>query len=60
MTRHLLGLFAGRPGARAYRRRLAMLAPRRSAGIEVLSDALAELAPALDAAPREPVAAFAS
>ena len=31
MTRHLLGLFAGRPGARAYRQTLAMLAPARGA-----------------------------
>jgi tRNA-dihydrouridine synthase A len=55
ITRHLLGLFAGRPGARLYRRRLATLAPRRGAGVEVLREAVAEVrrAPALeDAAER--------
>ena len=44
MTRHMLGLFAGRPGARAYRQRLAMLAPRRGAGIDVLREAVAQVA----------------
>jgi tRNA-dihydrouridine synthase A len=43
MTRHLLGLFAGRPGARLYRRRLATLAPKRGAGLEVLTEAVAEV-----------------
>jgi len=41
MTRHLLGLFAGRPGARAYRQRLATLATRPGAGIDALSEAVA-------------------
>jgi tRNA-dihydrouridine synthase A len=36
MTRHLLGLFAGLPGARLYRRRLALEAVKRGAGVEVL------------------------
>ena len=40
MTRHLLGLFAGRPGARLYRQRLSTLAPRRGAGLEVLREAV--------------------
>jgi tRNA-dihydrouridine synthase A len=44
MTRHMLGLFAGRPGARAYRQKLAMLAPARGAGLEVLREALAQVA----------------
>ena len=44
MTRHMLGLFAGRPGARAYRQKLAMLAPRRGAGVEVLRDAMGQVA----------------
>jgi tRNA-dihydrouridine synthase A len=44
MTRHLLGLFAGRRGARAYRQRLAMFAPKRGAGMEVLREAVAEVA----------------
>jgi tRNA-dihydrouridine synthase A len=38
-TRHLHGLFAGRPGARAYRRILASEAIRPGAGIEVLREA---------------------
>ena len=44
MTRHMLGLFAGRPGARAYRQKLAMLAPRRGAGVEVLREAVGQVA----------------
>ena len=42
-TRHLLGLFAGRPGARAYRRRLATDAVRAGAGLDVLRAAVAEI-----------------
>jgi tRNA-dihydrouridine synthase A len=57
ITRHLLGLFAGRPGARLYRRRLATLAPKRGAGLDVLREAVAEVsrAPALEEA-AEPLA----
>jgi tRNA-dihydrouridine synthase A len=44
ITRHMLGLFAGRPGARAYRQKLAMLAPARGAGLEVLREAVAQVA----------------
>ena len=44
MTRHLLGLFAGRRGARAYRQTLARLAPKRGAGLDVLAAAVAEVA----------------
>src|SRR6185437_1152873 len=40
-TRHLHGLFAGRPGARAYRQTLATEAVKRGAGIGVLRDAVA-------------------
>ncbi len=40
MTRHLLGLFAGMPGARAYRRRLAMEAVRPGANLETLRAAV--------------------
>ena len=40
-TRHLHGLFAGRPGARAYRRVLASEGVRAGAGIEVLRSAVA-------------------
>jgi len=41
MTRHLIGLFAGRPCARAYRQRLSTLAPRPGAGLATLSEAVA-------------------
>jgi tRNA-dihydrouridine synthase A len=51
MTRHMLGLFAGRPGARAYRQKLAMLAPARGAGVEVLREAVAQVAREREAAP---------
>ncbi len=40
MTRHMLGLFAGRPGARLYRRCLATEAVRRDAGLAVLRKAV--------------------
>nr|VFK61663.1 MAG: tRNA-U16,U17-dihydrouridine synthase [Candidatus Kentron sp. UNK]VFK68897.1 MAG: tRNA-U16,U17-dihydrouridine synthase [Candidatus Kentron sp. UNK] len=40
MTRHILGLFAGQPGARAWRRRLSENVCRPGAGIEVIQDAL--------------------
>lgn len=41
ITRHLLGLFQGQPGARAWRRHLSENAHLNGAGIEVLTDALA-------------------
>ena len=40
-TRHLHGVFAGRPGARAYRQTLACEAIRPGAGLDVLQKALA-------------------
>ena len=40
MTRHLLGLFAGRPGARLYRQKLATLATRPGAGLSTLREAV--------------------
>lgn len=40
ITRHLLGLFTGQPGARAWRRYLSETAHRHNAGIEVLEQAL--------------------
>ena len=40
MTRHMLGLFAGRPGARNWRRILTTGAVRPGAGLEVLDAAL--------------------
>ncbi len=42
ITRHMLGLFQGRPGARGYRRVLSE-APRPGAGLALLDQALAEL-----------------
>ena len=43
ITRHVLGLFAGQPGARAWRRYLSENAHRPGAGIEVLHAALERL-----------------
>ncbi len=40
MTRHMLGLFLGCPGARAWRRALSEQGVRRGAGVEVVHDAL--------------------
>jgi len=50
VTRHMLGLFAGRPGARAWRRALSEGAQNPAAGLEVLDAALAALDPALERA----------
>ena len=44
VTRHMLGLFAGRPGARAWRRVLSEGATRDGAALDVLDAALAEVA----------------
>ncbi|HXC55904.1 MAG TPA: tRNA dihydrouridine(20/20a) synthase DusA [Rhizomicrobium sp.] len=49
MTKHMLGLFNGQPGARLFRRHLSENATRKGAGVQTLRDALALLA-------REPVA----
>lgn len=43
ITRHVLGLFTGRPGARAWRRHLSEHAHREGAGAEVLADAAARV-----------------
>ncbi|WP_022704536.1 tRNA dihydrouridine(20/20a) synthase DusA [Pseudorhodobacter ferrugineus] len=43
ITRHMLGLFHGRPGARAWRRVLSEGASRDGAGLDVYNAALAEL-----------------
>ena len=40
MTKHILGLFNGRPGARLFRRHLSENAARQGAGIHVLREAL--------------------
>jgi tRNA-dihydrouridine synthase A len=52
VTRHMLGLFTGRPGARAWRRHLSEHATRDGAGPEVVEAALARV-------PEEPVRASA-
>jgi tRNA-dihydrouridine synthase A len=43
VTRHLLGLFQGQPGARAWRRYLAVEGVKDGAGIETLRDALGHI-----------------
>jgi tRNA-dihydrouridine synthase A len=45
MTKHMLGLFHGRPGARAFRRHLSENATRPGAGLQVLHAALGYLRP---------------
>jgi len=45
ITRHILGLFNGLPGARAWRRHLSEGAHREGAGIEVIRDALDQIRP---------------
>ena len=43
ITRHILGLFQGVPGARAWRRTLSEQAHRRGAGVEVVEEALRQV-----------------
>ncbi|KFI31306.1 tRNA-dihydrouridine synthase A [Haematobacter massiliensis] len=43
ITRHMLGLFAGRPGARSWRRSLSEAGSRPDAGLEALDRALEEI-----------------
>jgi tRNA-dihydrouridine synthase A len=54
ITRHMLGLFAGRPGARGWRRMLSQNAHRPGAGaalvLEALEEVLAEQAAQADLA----------
>lgn len=45
VTRHMLGLFSGRPGARSWRRHLSETATLRGAGTEVIEDGLELVAP---------------
>ena len=40
IARHILGLYHGRPRARAFRRHIAEQAPREGAGAEVLVEAM--------------------
>ncbi|MCB1337315.1 MAG: tRNA dihydrouridine(20/20a) synthase DusA [Maritimibacter sp.] len=49
VTRHMLGLFAGRPGARAWRRVLSEGASRPGVGPELVEQALAQVPEALAA-----------
>jgi len=48
MTRHILGLFHGMPGARQYRRHISENAHKPSATIEVLTTALQKTSGAQD------------
>ena len=50
MTRHMLGLFQGMPGARAWRRHLSEQAHPPGAGLATLRDALAHVRPRVPAA----------
>ncbi len=50
MTRHMLGLFVGMPGARAWRRHLATEGVKRGANAQVLRDAVRLVRPAVAAA----------
>ncbi len=50
ITRHMLGLFTGRPGARGWRRVLSERANKPGAGLDVLDAALGELQAAASAA----------
>ncbi|WP_424362857.1 tRNA dihydrouridine(20/20a) synthase DusA [Methylocystis parvus] len=47
ITRHMLGLFSGLPGARSFRRHLALEAVRPGAGVEVLTRAVQEVTDAM-------------
>ena len=57
MTRHLLGLFPGLPGARSWRRHLAVEAPKRGSGLEVVEQALSLLGSRHGLAPQSQAAA---
>lgn len=50
ITRHMLGLFTGRPGARGWRRVLSEGVARPGAGLDLLDQALAEVQAAGQAA----------
>lgn len=57
MSRPMLGLFGGQPGARQFRRYLSEHAPRRGAGIQTLQTALAYVSRAASTPDREMYAA---
>ncbi|MCV6594035.1 MAG: tRNA dihydrouridine(20/20a) synthase DusA [Silicimonas sp.] len=50
VTRHMLGMFTGRPGARRWRRVLSEGAHREGAGTDLVLEALEALAPQIDPA----------
>ena len=60
MTRHMLGLFTGRPGARAYRRHLATEAIKPGANVQTLRDAVAHVSRVEAQPPRFSVSAASS
>ncbi len=55
ISRHMLGLFHGRPGARAWRRTLTVEGAAAGAGAEVIERALAEVRAAAERAPARPL-----
>ncbi|MEP6967669.1 MAG: tRNA-dihydrouridine synthase, partial [Pseudomonadota bacterium] len=55
MSRHMLGLFHGAPGARAWRRTLTVEGAMPGAGVEVIERALAEVCAAVERAPARPL-----
>jgi len=57
MTRHMLGLFHGMPGARAWRRILTVEGVKTGAGLEVIDRALAEVRSGGDSRKWKPVPA---
>jgi tRNA-dihydrouridine synthase A len=55
ITRHMLGLFTGRPGARAFRRHLATEATKPGANLQTLRDAVAAVSRAEPGSSSAPV-----
>jgi len=58
ISRHMLGLFQGLPGARLWRRHLSEYAPRPDAGSEVVIEALEQLARASAAVTDSPTGGY--
>jgi tRNA-dihydrouridine synthase A len=54
MTRHMLGIFSGQPGARAWRRHLSENAPRDGAGADVIEEGLKLMHRGWAESPRKP------
>jgi tRNA-dihydrouridine synthase A len=59
MTRHMLGLFHGQPGARSWRRILTVEAIQQGAGVEVIEHALAAISEAMARRSEQPAPALA-